>query len=185
MYTKRETEEILKQIRAENEAVVKEVYLSLREEFILWMAKNFNTTDDLGRDLYQESFLSFIENVNSEKLISLTSTIKTYLFSIGKNKYFEYVRKQERERVGVPNLDSMTVEPIETNSSNDVDALKEGLRALGDPCAKLLFLFYFKKKSLKEIATELGYKNVQTAKNQKYKCILRLREIMKKGNKHD
>ena len=37
--------------------------------------------------------------------------------------------------------------------------------------------------SMEEIAAELGYTNAENVKNQKYKCILRLRKLMvEKGN---
>ncbi len=42
---------------------------------------------------------------------------------------------------------------------------------LGDPCHQLLDLYYYKKKSMDEIAERLDYKNTDTAKNQKYKCM--------------
>jgi len=164
---------------------MKELYLVHKEEFIIWMAKHFETSEDQGREFYQEAYLSFIENVISGKLVSLTSSIKTYLFSIGKYKFLDHKRRQERERQGDSTMANMVVEPIQDNDMTDSMGLRKALAQLGEPCSKMLQLFYFKKESIKEITEKLGYKNTQTAKNQKYKCLNRLREIMKKGNKHD
>jgi RNA polymerase sigma-70 factor (ECF subfamily) len=49
---------------------------------------------------------------------------------------------------------------------------------IGDPCHRLLEFFYFRQKSMEEISAELGYKNPETAKNQKYKCMERLRKLV-------
>jgi RNA polymerase sigma-70 factor (ECF subfamily) len=52
------------------------------------------------------------------------------------------------------------------------------LSKIGDPCYRLLELFYFVQKTMEEISVELGYKNPETTKNQKYKCMERLRKMV-------
>ena len=51
------------------------------------------------------------------------------------------------------------------------------LEQLGDPCAQVLKHFYFDKLSMEQIADRLYYKNKETAKNLKHKCLKRLRKI--------
>ena len=53
------------------------------------------------------------------------------------------------------------------------------LEKLGDPCKRLLLLYYKEGLSMQQIADQLGYKNSDTAKNQKCKCIVRLRNLFK------
>ena len=48
---------------------------------------------------------------------------------------------------------------------------------LGEPCKSLLEAFYLKKKSMQEIAGSFGYTNSENAKNQKYKCLMRLKKL--------
>jgi len=48
---------------------------------------------------------------------------------------------------------------------------------LGDACQQILRLFYFMKKSMEEITGIMGYKNADTVKNQKYKCMQRLKKV--------
>ena len=48
---------------------------------------------------------------------------------------------------------------------------------LGQPCKQLLSTFYFDKKSLKDIASELKIKEA-TARNKKYRCMEKLRAVV-------
>ena len=55
--------------------------------------------------------------------------------------------------------------------------MEKALSGLGEPCKSLLEAFYMEKKNMQEIATEFGYTNAENAKNQKYKCLMRLKKI--------
>ena len=56
--------------------------------------------------------------------------------------------------------------------------LMESLKELGDPCKSILMYFYYEQFSMEKIAETLGYTNADNAKNQKYKCLKRLKTIM-------
>jgi len=51
------------------------------------------------------------------------------------------------------------------------------MRHLGEPCKSLLEAFYLQKKQMVDIAEEFGYTNADNAKNQKYKCLMRLKKL--------
>jgi hypothetical protein len=55
-----------------------------------------------------------------------------------------------------------------------IETCNQFLNEIGDPCKTLLRLFYFGKRSMTQITNEMGYKNPDTTKNQKYKCLKRL-----------
>ena len=55
--------------------------------------------------------------------------------------------------------------------------MNKAINSLGEPCKSLLEAFYLKKKNMQEIATVFGYTNAENAKNQKYKCLMRLKKI--------
>jgi DNA-directed RNA polymerase specialized sigma subunit len=42
---------------------------------------------------------------------------------------------------------------------------------MNDTCKQILNLFYYEKKSMEEIATILNYKNADTVKSKKSRCI--------------
>jgi hypothetical protein len=55
--------------------------------------------------------------------------------------------------------------------------MEQSLNSLGEPCRSLLKAYYLEMKSMVEIACEFGYTNADNAKNQKYKCLMRLKKI--------
>ena len=62
-------------------------------------------------------------------------------------------------------------------------AIKKALfkmKADGGHCAELLVLFWWRKRSMKELTEIYGYKNELTAKNQKARCQKRLKFLMQK-----
>ncbi|MGB0432062.1 MAG: sigma-70 family RNA polymerase sigma factor, partial [Bacteroidia bacterium] len=50
------------------------------------------------------------------------------------------------------------------------------LNEIGEKCKQLLTLFYIDQKNMDEIAHEMGFSGVNSAKTQKYKCIERARK---------
>jgi hypothetical protein len=55
--------------------------------------------------------------------------------------------------------------------------MEHAMRNLGEPCKSLLEAFYIQKKPMLEIADDFGYTNADNAKNQKYKCLMRLKKL--------
>ena len=55
--------------------------------------------------------------------------------------------------------------------------MEKALAHLGEPCRSLLEAYYLQKKNMLEISTQFGYTNADNAKNQKYKCLTRLKKV--------
>ena len=173
---------ILKNIRAGSKKDLEGIYIKYREEFVCWIVNRHNLSIDDAKDIYQLTILLFYENIVNEKLTKLKSTIKTYLFAVGKNKAREFNRHTNKSRKINNNrlpAEKNTVEEAEEREKL-LNVSEKSLAILGDPCKTLLEHYYFHKKSMADISSQMGYKNENTAKNQKYKCLLRLREIFKK-----
>ncbi len=61
--------------------------------------------------------------------------------------------------------------------------MEQSLNSLGEPCRSLLKAYYLETKSMVEIAGDFGYTNADNAKNQKYKCLMRLKKIFGQNKK--
>ena len=61
--------------------------------------------------------------------------------------------------------------------NNEFLIMDKAMMSLGEPCKSLLEAYYLQKKSMTEIAGSFGYTNAENAKNQKYKCLMRLKKI--------
>ncbi len=172
--------EIIQKIRSGGQTALGMVYEEYREEFLAWITREYKCSADDSKDIYQMTILIFRDNIMQGKLEHLVSSVKTYLFGIGKNIARETIRRDKRfvpisqERYLKENLIDEPSKPVEENSF--IRATR-ALEKLGEPCKALIELFYYEKKSIPEITRALNYKNPDTAKNQKCKCMARLRKI--------
>ena len=70
-------------------------------------------------------------------------------------------------------------EDMEIHEKQNMDfmVMEKAMSNLGEPCKSLLEAYYLQKKSMSEIAGSFGYTNADNAKNQKYKCLMRLKKL--------
>ena len=173
-------DEIILKIKSGGQTELGLVYEEYREEFLRWVVKEFNCSLDDGKDIYQLTILIFHDNIRLGKLEHLVSSVKTYLFGIGKNIVKENQRK-ERRYIPLSKEKWLKENLIDEPTSKIDDAVferaKNALSKLGQPCQRLIELFYYEKKSIPEITLAMNYKNPETAKNQKCKCMARLRKL--------
>lgn len=177
--------EVLERIKTGDKRALEEVYIKYRPEFIGWMTSTYKVSVSDAKDLYQQSILILYENIVNGKLVEMSSNFKTYLYAVGKNKFSELKRQWERNTTEINNNlpDHSGVNEDDDKNSMLIQLSEKALEMVGNPCKDLLELYYYHKKSMLEIANVLGYKNEGSAKNQKYKCLLRLKEIFQEEMK--
>lgn len=186
-HLKMDNSDLLDRLRRGDDALLKEIYDNHRQDFLRWAVK-FGVDSTVAEDIFQVSIVILYDNVVTGKLTSLSSSLKTYLFSIGKHKAMEYKRwqKNDFQKIEPAMLDLFADEGTpEKEIVYDVDQLKEALRKLGDPCKRLLELMYYKKLGQDMISTLMGYKDRDTVKSKKYKCIERLKRILENPDNYE
>ena len=167
------------------------LYDRYREEFISFVRKYYTIADEDIFDVYQNSFIIIWEKIrNGELTVEQYPkvSLKTYLLSVGINLVKNHLRKYKFSAESLPerppDSESKLDNLMETKELQKI-ILRE-IRALGEPCNQILSLFYFARKSLKEIAEVVGYKNEQVAKSKRFSCMeLLTKRIKQKYNKDD
>lgn len=141
---------------------------------------NNNGTIDDARDIFQEAVLVLYEKVQ-EADFELNCQIRTYLYSVARRLWLK--RLQQLQKF-VPEIDerfeSVPVEEdLEHHDRKNQEFLlmEKAMQNLGEPCRSLLEAYYLQKKNMAEIAAGFGYTNADNAKNQKYKCLTRLKKL--------
>src|SRR5690349_11527430 len=163
--------ELIECVRNDDPQGLSFIYETFHSEFIHWVIKFAKCDEEDAREYYQATVLIFYDNARSGKLQELKSSLKTYLFGIGKNLTFQRHRQEARmQKAGAEFYLQQHVQQEEEGIDN-LELVSRCFRQLGEPCHSLLDLFYFQKKGMDEIALTLNYKNTDTAKNQKYKCM--------------
>lgn len=176
-------EEVVREICAENEGYVKQLYKQHRSRFMSWFMKQYRLNQQEVLEVYHQAFLVFYFQVKNQKLTTLASTIETYLFGIGKKLM---LKDQSKERslvdlseVDVSLVDNQTVEKEELLHKRA--RVREILKKVPEPCKSILTLYYFSEFSLESIAVRLGYKNSGTVKKKKSLCLKQIRaQLVKK-----
>ena len=179
--------DFLERLRRGDDAILKEIYDRFKGDFIRWAVK-FGIDRTSSEDIFQVSVVILYDNVMTGRLTHLSSSVKTYLFSIGKHKALELKRGQKNDfqNIEPSMLDLFAEEGTPENEiAFDVDQLKNALVVMGDPCKRLLELMYYQKLSQDEIGELMGYKDRDTVKSKKYKCIARLKKILENPEDHE
>lgn len=128
-------------------------------------------------DVFQEALI--ILNRNLEKTdFQLTSSFYTYLYSVSRFIWKDKQSKFSKEELH--NLKDVEVSHFHSVLNEKKYQLAElAFLKLGERCQRLLQLFYHKSMSFKEIAIAMNFKSEKVAKNQKYKCLLKAKDIYK------
>lgn len=172
-------QEKLRLISQGNKEVISAIYNQYKDEFILFLRRNNITGIDNSslQDIYTDSFLILFNKIHSETF-TLTSSLKTFLFSIGKNKLHEYFRTRKNSLLEINSEvpEEYAEEPNETLEIKK--KVRDSLKQLGEPCYSLLALKYWNNLSGEEIAIELNFKNSNVVKTKRYKCLNLLRNMI-------
>ncbi len=172
---------IIEQIKNGNKKELAEVYKAHRTEFVSWATRHYQCNPDEARDIYQASIIAFYDNIVKEKLQHLNGSVKTYLFAIGKNKILE-LRRADKKFEGDQAGEEFDVEDVldteQEGKEFHLKVIQQCLEKLGDPCKTMLELYYHHQTGLEELAEKLHYKNGDTVKNLKSRCLIRLRELV-------
>lgn len=167
-----------------SDLLFKKIYEDNRDKFLNF-AKKYHLPQDDIIDVYQDTYIIFYNNVMEGKIEEFTSSISTYLFSIGKYLIFDKMKKnnktinpdfdlsliREKEELVDSNIemeqDSLTVEQV---------LLKKHFGTLGKKCQELLTLFYYRGYTIKDIIETSEYTSENVVKSAKSRCMKTLKE---------
>ncbi len=126
-------------------------------------------------DVFQEALI--ILNRNLEKSdFKLTSSFYTYLYAVSRFIWKDTQKKFSKEELH--NLNDTEVEYFHSVlEEKKYQCAERAFLELGARCRQLLQLFYHKAMSFKEIAKVMQFKSEKIAKNQKYKCLTKAKDI--------
>jgi RNA polymerase sigma factor (sigma-70 family) len=149
---------------------------SMVQSFVL----NNNGTYDEARDIFQETMIALYEKAKTESFV-LTCKINTYVYSICRRlwlKRLQQLGKFNNQIEGFEETVSVE-EDLEIHRKRDAEfnIMERVLGSMGEPCKSILEGYYIHKKDMQTLAKEFGYTNADNAKNQKYKCLMRLKKM--------
>ena len=165
---------------ARNDRQAIETIYSRHFAMVQSMVINNNGTTDDARDVFQEAMIVLYEKSRLPDF-ELHCQIKTFIYSVCRRLWLKRLAQSKRFLPEINELDNTV--PVEEDiegqelRNQEFQVMEKALAGLGEPCKSLLEAFYLQKKNMSEIAGSFGYTNPENAKNQKYKCLMRLRKL--------
>jgi RNA polymerase sigma factor (sigma-70 family) len=172
-------EQVLLKALANNDSKAAETIYKENFNMVLAFILNNNGSYDEARDIFQEAMIALYQKAKSESFV-LTSQIKTYVYSICRRLWLKRLQQLGKTTNGIENFEAIPVEDdieIHERRNAELGIMDRALSSLGEPCKSLLEAFYIEKQSMDQIALLFGYTNADNAKNQKYKCLMRLKKL--------
>lgn len=163
------------------ESKINELYKKGKRAFFSY-ARNWNLDYEILEDIYQESFIVFIENIKKGAFEDKGASMLTYLIGICRINLLKFYGKNQR--IIFEPLSPTVSEVADYYTTNEekkevLDTMMQLLEETEDNCRRILILFYRDKKNMTEIAEVLQYKNEGVAKNKKSSCLRRFRYALK------
>jgi RNA polymerase sigma factor (sigma-70 family) len=169
--------QVLELLMAGDDKTLKVVYRQNYQTVVSFILNNGGTLQE-AKDTYQETIIVFCEKLKQDGF-ELNCSIKTFLYSIGRRLWLKQLKRKSRFTTEQLN-DSEEYLPIEEDKTDEREeqfyAMNQALEQLGEPCRSILKDFYINGNSMEEITQKFGYTNADNAKNQKYKCLKRLKK---------
>jgi RNA polymerase sigma factor (sigma-70 family) len=161
---------ILDRIRKGDEGALEVLYRENRKPVTALVTRNSGTADDAD-DMLQEALVTLWERVRSGRFL-YTAKLGTFIYATARNMWLRRLARARRE---VPETDADPpaddASPLELMiEEEEAEAVRSALERLGEPCRKLLLLFYWEEESMETIAARLGMANADTVKSKKYQC---------------
>ena len=179
MTTEPKEQELLHGLALNNRQAIETIYKDNYNMVQTFILNNSGSSDD-AKDIFQETMIVLYEKVRSGSF-ELNCQIKTYVYSVCRRLWLKRLHQLQKITPETQNLEEMVAVEEELGlheqRNNDFVLMEKAMQDLGEPCKSLLEAYYLQKKSMVEIAGNFGYTNADNAKNQKYKCLMRLKKM--------
>lgn len=171
--------ELLRRCRDGDESAWEQVIENYKR-LIYSIPLNFGLTTDDAADIFQQTFISLVENLDR---LRPDSNLGAWLAVVARRHALHHLRKRKREQV-IPNGDLGDSEQLPALAATDatvdletMQAIDQGLNQIGRRCRDLLLALYFdsQQPSYEEIAERLHIA-VGSVGPTRGRCLERLRE---------
>ena len=170
---------LLKGLARNDRTAIETIYAQQYSMVQAMIINNNGSTDD-ARDVFQEAMIVLYEKARSGTF-ELNCQLKTYMYSVSRRLWLKRLQQMQKYLPSLNGVEeTVTVdEDLELHDQRNTDfqMMEKALAGIGEPCKSLLEAFYIQKRNMADIAGSFGYTNADNAKNQKYKCLMRLKKL--------
>lgn len=179
MSNNQKEQELLKGLALDDKTAIEAIYKD-NYGLIQTLVINNNGSEDDAKDIFQEALIVLYEKSKSG-VFELNCQIRTYIYAVSKRLWLKRLQNRSRyELIENGAEETITVEDdiaLHEKRNSQFGMMEHAMSMIGEPCKSLLEAYYINKQNMQEIADTFGYTNADNAKNQKYKCLMRLRKL--------
>lgn len=168
---------LLEQLKTEENASFRQLYSLYFQSIATYIKQNNGSSED-AEDVFQEAVIVLLQKVRQPDFV-LTSSLKTYLYSIAKNNWL----KRLRDNKTVSTLDTEHLHLAEESFSVEIqetatreEKVGNWLSAITTHCQGVLKAIFFFHEPIDSLMQKMGWKNKHVAANQQYKCMQQLKK---------
>jgi RNA polymerase sigma-70 factor (ECF subfamily) len=166
-------------LRSDDKKALETIYVKYKSEFLNY-AKKYGLATNNALDIYQDSIIAMHHNFVSSQLVITSSSIKTYLFGIGKFKILKKLKEDDKFLSVEREEETYTEIRIEEFSpTRESILLSENLGKISESCQIILELYYYRNLTVDEIVQLTDYKDGNTVRSHKSRCLKRLKSLFK------
>lgn len=173
----KDKDELDKKLVRGDESALVELYDTYKPEFLNFFRK-WDINDESILDIYQESVIVIYQKFLIANHELKLSSVKTYLFGIGKHKVYDYFKSKA---ITTNALEELKVESkafeLKEEPNLYEQTLAKNLKLISENCQQLLKLFYYRGLSIKDIVAKTDYKDENTVKSYKSRCLKKLKDL--------
>jgi RNA polymerase sigma factor (sigma-70 family) len=166
-------------IKANDDEALRALYRNNYHKIESYILNNSGTAEQ-AKDIFQEAVIAVWRNIQLDKFQPENETaIEGYLYRIARNKWMDHLRSGHHNKVVWmdEDLHDSEVQALPEDESEYLQAIKKHFKDLGENCKKILTRYYYYNEPMKQIAAAMGWTEA-TARNNKYRCIQRLKELI-------
>ena len=169
-------------LRQDDKKALEIVYLNNRS-YIIKYFRSYKAILPQLEDIYQDSIIDLYQNFVTKQLVLEKSNIRSYLLAIVKYKIADLIKDQKLKYTLTSSSEYETEYEIIDNESihRQQELLAKHYQFLGKKCQQLLTLFYYRGLTIKEIKEKANYKDENTVKSSKSRCLKQLKALINKS----
>lgn len=178
--------DLIRRCRTEGMEAITEVYKRYRNEFLSF-ARQYNSAAprETLLNAWHDAVIDFYEIALAGRYDPQKSSLKTFLFSIGKYKLLNQLKKEgknqflsieENDFLQNPDFSFLKREQL----AEKEQLIKKGLDMLGEKCRELLILIYYRQYSSEAVQIAMNYGNANVVYSHKSRCLKQLKAILQK-----
>lgn len=163
------------------EYAIKCLYEKCYPKILNYVRDNSGSVED-AEDLFQDVLSVLLKKIHTGSL-ELTTVFCKFLLGIARNRWLTKLKNDRKFRIAMEELPIDATEAEKELTESELRQARElwlfeCLKKLGDRCQEILDDFYVKKMSMSEIALKHRLKDADNAKQEKLRCMNRLRGML-------